>query len=249
MNENQVTIADIENFLNQLASNKDWLYLIMPASIGDIIYTGGLSYAVQKRKGKSATVFVLRDRMKNFSIQYENFAHFVYLSDMNMTILQQYFYVTGKYETDNIIYGHFKDESKGVRGWADLKYHFSDLNLHAIDRFKKDVFNIPMDTPFLLPKIAPITSENISELNQKYTLDKEKTIILFPYTWTIKPPDPSFWVVMAQELKKKNYIVYTNVDGFSAREKAIAGTNPIVTNFREMYYISDKIKCFVGMRQ
>ncbi len=121
-----------------------------------------------------------------------------------------------------------------------------DESLHLIDRYKQDVFKIPMDTPYQKPIVPPISEENIAELHKRYFLDKDLTIILVPYTHSTKQLDMKFWIFLSMVLTEKGYRVYTNVDGFS--ESPIAGTNPISTNFRELYYITDKVKCFIGSR-
>ena len=121
-----------------------------------------------------------------------------------------------------------------------------DSNLHLIDRYKKDVFNIPIDTPYIKPIVPKISEKNIDTLNEKYVLDKNKTIILIPYVHSTKQLDISFWEILAQILTSNGDIVYTNVDGIS--EKPIAGTKSITTTFPELNYISDKVKCFIGSR-
>ena len=103
-----------------------------------------------------------------------------------------------------------------------------------------------MDTPYEKPIVEEISEENIAALHKNYILDKDRTIILIPYTHSTKPLDMRFWMFLAMVLSEKKYHVYTNVDGFS--ESPIPGTNPISTNFRELYYISDKIKGVVGSR-
>lgn len=79
-------------------------------------------------------------------------------------------------------------------------------------------------------------------------MDKERTIILAPYTNSVETLQESFWVNLVQRLKQKNkdYIFYTNVA--SPQEKVIPGTAPIVTTFPELIYLAEKVNCFIGMR-
>ena len=183
----------VKNFLDELTANKDLLYIIQPCSIGDVICAGGLAHAVQKRKNKKATVMVLFDRMKNLGITYPNLADMIFLPNDVMEALRAYFYTTRDYEGDNYIYGHFQVRENG-------SYVFSDETLHVIDRYKKDVFNIPMDTEFIPPVVPAISEQNIADLNSKYILDK-RTVILSPHVHTVRPLDARFWEVLARELQ------------------------------------------------
>ena len=236
--QRQITFDDVKNFIKQITPNQDWLYIFLPYSLGDFFNVGSLSLAVQKRKNKSATVLIVNERLKNLGVTYENVANIIFLPPHIMAFVREYICATGDYEGDNYIYGHFRHLREGVYDW--------DESLNLLDRYKKDVFKIPMDTPYAKPVVPPLTDENIAELHEKYILDKDRTIILAPYAHTTKPLDIRFWMFLAMIFTTKGYHVYTNVDGFS--EQPIPGTEPISTNFRELYYISDKVKCFIGSR-
>ena len=233
----QIQFNNIKNFFNRITTNPDFLYIIQSASIGDFIYAGGLSHAVQQRKNKIATVLVVLERMKNLGITYKNLAGIVYLPKFMSGITETYFYSTGDYEGDNYIYGHFHNEGNG---------YVADENLNLIDQYKKNIFNIPLDTEFIPPMVPLISRENIAELHAKYILDKSRTIVIFPHAHTLKLSVMNFWEVLSAQLKARGYIVYTNTDGMS--EKPVAGTESITTNFRELFYISDKVKCLIGTR-
>lgn len=234
----QIFIDQVKNFIEQTAARKDWLYIFQPCSIGDFFYTGGLSQAVQERKNKSATVLVVKERMKNLHVTYKNFAQILYLSNDTMTAVQNYFYLTGNYEADNYIYGHLKMSAKGSYIW--------DETIHLIDRYKKNVFSIPLNTPYVPPIVEKISAEDEQELEKRYTLDKDRTIIISPYVHSTKQLDMSFWENLVIHLKQRGCVVYTNTDGFS--EQPVAGTEPITTTFPQLFFVSSKIKCFIGSR-
>ncbi len=96
-----------------------------------------------------------------------------------------------------------------------------DDNLNFVDRYKKNVFEIPLDTPLMTPIIAAVTDENISNLYQKYILNKERTIILCPYANSLQNLDINFWIFLVRILRDKNYIVYTNVAENKSRLKEL----------------------------
>ena len=70
----------VENLLEQLTSNKNYLYIFQPFGLADILCSGGLSYAAQAKKNKSSTVLILNENVKNFGIAYENVANISYIS-------------------------------------------------------------------------------------------------------------------------------------------------------------------------
>ncbi len=177
--------------------------------------------------------------MKNLGVTYENFADIIFLPNDTMNLILHYCYATGDYEGDNYIYGHFHNSGNGFE-W--------DKSLHLIDRYKQDVFKIPMDTPYQKPIVPPISEENIAELHKNYFIDKDKTIVITPYTYSSKPLDMRFWMFLVMVLTEKGYRCYTSVNKAVEQEKPILGTEPMTINFRELYYISDKVKCFVGSR-
>lgn len=240
--QRQITLDDVKNLIQQITPNQDWLYIFLPYSVGDFFNVGGLSHAVQKKKNKSATVLIAKDRLKNLGVTYANFADIIFLPAEIMSLISSYILTTGEYEGDNYIYGHFhlKPGGRGEYKW--------DLSLNLIDKYKKDVFKIPMDTPCVKPIVPPLTDENIAELHEKYFIDKDKTIVITPYAYSTKPLDMRFWMFLVMVLTEKGYRCYTSVNKDAAHEQPILGTEAMTINFREMHYISDKVKCFVGSR-
>ena len=68
----ELPMEEMRTFFYEITENPEWLYLFAPYSIGDFLIAGGLSYAVQAKKNKSATVLIAQDRMKNLDVSYEN---------------------------------------------------------------------------------------------------------------------------------------------------------------------------------
>ena len=122
---------------------------------------------------------------------------------------------TENYEGYNYLYAN-------IRKHNDEYIWDEDLNM--LDRLKKDALKIPLDTPFNYPIIDEISADNATALQEKYILDKERTIILLPHAITFQNLTLEFWEEVAQRLKEKNYIVYTNVAG---DEKPVKGTEPL----------------------
>lgn len=233
----QEIYESVGGFLKKISEDKDRLYLFSLRGIGDFLIAGGLSYAVQKRKNKKSTVLVISDKKYDLRVLFPNVTGFIKLSGDDIPKFTAYFEWTANYEGDNYICASFQKHND---------QYLWDENLNMLDRFKKDALKIPIDTPFVYPIIDEISAESAAEINEQYILDKERTIILLSYANSFKKTlNKEFWLKMAQRLKEKNYIVYTNVAG---EEQPIEGTEPFKVSFNELYYVTDKVKCFIGLR-
>ena len=237
----ETLFAQTENFIKQISTDKDYLYLFCSKGIGDFLITAGLSHSVEEKMGKKATVLIVQEKIKRLGVIFPNIANMIAYPTEFMCATTGWFHETQNYVIDNLIYANFHYKGKNPI-WNE--------KLNIIDRFKENVLEIPLDTPFWSPIVINAKPEEINALHKKYILNKEKTVILVPYAVTYreltKQTSESFWKDMAARLKAKGYIVYTNVNGLE--EKPVEGTEPITTTFSELYYISDKVKCFVGIR-
>ena len=240
-NLKDILFEQTEEFIKEFSTNKDYLYLFCPKGIGDYLLVAGLSHALEEKLNKKATVMIVQEKIKRLGVIFPNIAELVSYPTDFIGSTTNWFHETQKYVIDNFIYANFHYKGKEPI-WNE--------KLNIIDRFKENALDIPLDTPFWSPIVIPADEETVAALNKKYTLDKERTIILAPYAVTYyeltKQTNESFWKDMAARLKDKGYIVYTNVNGIS--EKPIEGTESITTTFSELYYVSDKVKCFVGIR-
>lgn len=240
------SLAVARDFLRYTMSDKDTLYVFLPFSIGDFLIVGGLCHALLKKKRKKACVMILNNRFENSgSINFVGVKEIRYMSRLLIDFIRIYIYATREYETDNFIYGHFH-----------MRQHFENWNgglmwnenLSLVNRYKENVFGLPLDTELLPPIIDPPTDYQKQRLHNNYILDKERTIILAPYATSIANLEEAFWAVLVSELtrKNKNYVIYTNVA--APHEKVIPGTAPIITTFPELFYLAEKVKCFIGLR-
>lgn len=175
----EIPREEIKNFLDEITSNQNWLYMFIPCSIGDFLIASGLSYAVQARKNKSATVLIAQERMKNLAVTYENVAGTIFLPMDLLKATDTLIRGTESYERDNFIYGNFHMD--------DLQAY--DNVLTAVDKYKRYVLDLPIETPLAYPIVKNLDDENISNLRTKYFLDRRRTIILLPYAKTLNNLD------------------------------------------------------------
>ena len=234
--EENLSEEEEKQYLEQIAPNKNYLYILQPFGLADILCAGGFSYAAQAKKNKRATVLILNEYYKNFGIAYENVANVVYMPAQLLLSAAKYLEKKELYEVDNFIYGYLNPLKSKNFTVAD--------GLNFIDYYRQKVFDIPIDTPLHPPIIAP-PAENVKESwNMRYTFDKERTIILAA---SINPKNEvkiKFWENIVNRLKEKNYIVYSLIENFS--DMSVANTRPILANSGELSYIANNVKCFIG---
>lgn len=231
-------LALLQPLLRHLTPDKDILYVICPLNIGDFLINGELCHALLKRKRKKACVIIERDRFISSGLNFVGVMEVQYIPQVIMDLVRQYIYATHEYEADNYVYGHFHVGQDG--------YLLFNYDLSFVDRYKENVFRLPLDTELIPPIISPLTDSQKAFLNETYVLDSERTIILAPYANTYANLEESLWIKLVAELNKKNkdYVFYTNVA--APNEKPVPGTAPMFTTFPELIYLAKKVKCFIG---
>jgi len=101
------------------------------------------------------------------------------------------------------------------------------------------ILNMPL-TPISLHDLASIPVKKIEHFEQL----KHRICILNPYSYSMYTPK-SLFDVLASELRKCNFIVYTNVVG---EQKEIEGTIPLRCDLQELYSIAKEIPLIVSLR-
>ena len=230
-----------QQLFQYITRDKNILYVFCNASIGDFLIVGGLCHALLKKKRKQTCSLILNERyIKNADlINFVGVTEIIYFPPLLDSLIDGYVHATRQYETDNYIHGYFKKDQNGL---------IQNENLSFVDRYKENVFGLPLDTEVLPPLITPLSDYQKQRLHEAYVLDKERTIILAPHSLTAAIFEEAFWLKLISELKQKNkdYIFYTNVA--YPHEKVISGTAPIVTTFPELIYLAEKVNCFIGLR-
>ena len=234
----EITTEEAKLFLERITPNKNYLYIFQPSGLADILCVGGLSYAVQRQKNKSATVLIVNEGAKNFGINYKNVAKISYIEPQILNAIRKYLDDNDIHETDNLIYGYFDT-------YKPENFTVSE-GLNLLDYYRKKVFHLPESTPCRPPIITPLSADEISYWNKQYTFDKERTIILSIYFNSKNSAEIKFWGDVIQRLQEKNYIVYQYAENFF--DPSIPNVKKILANFSELSYMAKNVKCFIGSR-
>ena len=233
--------ADIgKNLLEKISvDNLDHLCMFCPGAMGDLVTAVKLSYALQNRIGKSKTCLIIAERFSSAGNFCENVQKVIKMSDADFTKIIFYVFMKQKQFSDNWAMGFL----------VDNKYSASPsllIELSLGNNFKR-AFNLPMDT-----KPSPIIMQNLSDsslenLLQKYKIDSDRAVILFPYANSVHIPGctPEFWSDLVGKLKSMNFEIYTNC---APNQQALDGTVKLDVNLQEIFYLSEKVRYCIGIR-
>ena len=101
------------------------------------------------------------------------------------------------------------------------------------------ILGVPL-TPISLHNLPVVPIKSIADFEK----NKDKICIINPYSYSMYTSLPLF-EKLAKELKKKGYVVYTNV---VKGQKVVEGTFELNCDLRELYSISKQIPLIVSLR-
>ena len=167
VNSHQVNIEEFFHHTIKALSEPNSLLIIMQASIGDFIANGCLAHA-QKKKYNKELILVVQDRLSGLKVKFDGISKIKYIPFRVMYPLVLYILNTGRYEDINegYVFGHFKVDIK-----IAIDHYLYDKELNFFDRYKKNVFDLPLNTKIHNPIIEDINDEDKSRLNKQYFLN------------------------------------------------------------------------------
>ena len=130
--------------------------------------------------------------------------------------------------------------------WCGILENFRNINnLHFIDLYMANVFHLDSINDRQLPYFD-YNSKQIDEIFKENKLKENNTVILSPYVNTLPPLPWWVWVNLAEKIKKRGYVVCTNIGG--PQELPINGTIPLQFGFDISVPLLEKCGYFVGIR-
>lgn len=122
-------------------------------------------------------------------------------------------------------------------------------NINFMDHFRYGIFELPEGSK---PEVPSATRNNaksqeyVTQLFLENGLEKEKTVILFPYAKTAAKIDDDFWIQLTKKLQNLGYTVCTNSGGDG--ELAIPGTKELFFDIRYALETVEAAGTVVGLR-
>ena len=235
-------INDGEKLLKKYTENDKYYYVLIDKGIGDTVIVASYAYYLKKKYNKDIAFIVLPSHLDVVK-QFDYIKKIITCPKIDFDKMIMYVSSSDEYETNTYKYAFFnmKISKNGVRNWSSTNW---DKKIILSDRYKKFVFNIPIDTKRYLIK----TNNNIEnkEIIKKYSINK-KSIVIVPYAYTVVNLKTEFWEELVNILIKKGYTVYTNI-GNPKKEEAINNTISLNISLDELIKISKNIKYFISLR-
>ena len=231
--------GDIEIYDNCLCSvgkyqlRRDVLYICCPAGIGDTLYVAAYAKVLKEKYNREKVCLVLKDNQACISDFFDDVDEVIASFDM-VWYLENFSITTQVWSLDNYIYAHFK-KTRGQFFTAEY-FDFQDNNM--LELYKRVILDIPYES--MLSKLVVKKSEMLTKQFGK------KDIILMPYANTAPMLSMDFWDMLADQLIKKGYSLYTNVNGIS--EYIVTNTEAISENIYDMVALAEEARCVVALR-
>lgn len=224
--------------LKKIVSRKldEDLVIILSNSLGDQIY--GLAYVDEiKLKNPNKSIVVISSKkfsyfLKNYvgidKLLYKEDLDFLTNDEIDSYICSSYASEKGlKYDIYNATVAFYKKCYNANN--PDLLYQLRS-HVFNIDEERKDDITYPI-------------FDSITELSIKP--DKNKTIILNPYSNSLAGTNMLMWESIANKLNTKGYDLYTNAYG---DQKTISGTKRLDCKMDEIFAICKHIKAVISIR-
>lgn len=242
LNDRIYTLGDMEGFLKieGVDLRQDTFYIVCPYGIGDTLYAASLAESFKRYRPAAKKICLI---VKSGHYQIPDWFDAVdekIISDELVRVLNVFCILTGIWELNNFLYGHFHKDDKGVLLPEYYEYEGNTLP----QKYRKLVFHLPADCMLEEPKIVP-ADELLGELIEKYKFG-EQSIILMPYAYSIELVSADFWEETARLLKDMGYEVFTNVKDDS--ELPIRGTNRLCADVATMAAICERCRMVIALR-
>lgn len=114
--------------------------------------------------------------------------------------------------------------------------------------YKKSVLGIKSDEfmKFENPMLPKVSKQDIHNIFNSNGLKEGKTVLLAPYTQSLKSFSDEVWIKIAAALQGNGFSVCTNC--VSEKEKPVKGTMPIKLDFNEITAFIETAGIFIGAR-
>lgn len=236
------TLGDVEGFLEitGMELRRDTFYILCPYGIGDTLYVASLVESFKRYRSLSERVCLIIKRGHDQIPDWFDAVDEKIVSDELVKMLDVFCILTGTWELNNFLYGHFRKSTEG-----EFSPEFSECEANTLpQKYRKLVFHLPVDCMLEEPKIAP-QEELLGELIGKYNFG-ERTVILMPHAYSIELVSAGFWEEIARLLRDLGYEVFTNVKDDS--ELPVRGTTRLCADMATMAALCERCRLVIALR-
>lgn len=216
----------------------DEILVIMPQYIGDVCYA--MAYMrtfVEKNKKEGKKVrLLLNEKRKDLLDMYHYQYEVIWLKN-NSLELNRLQWILQRRSCIKLA------QKKGIYSTVPLFY--IKINGKAerdgLDILKNDLLCLPGMPTIDFPNVPVIPISSISN----FEIDKYRIVVINPYSNSVRGFDLCIFEKIADNLKRRGYLVFTNV---ITGQKPIAGTLALNCSLIELYNICMHIPLFVSVR-
>lgn len=216
------------------------LYVVCPYGIGDTLYVASLIEDLKKRRHIQHKICLIVKQGHSQIPDWFGAVDEKIVSDKMVKALNEFSILTGTWELNNYLYGHFRKNKRG-----ELLPEYTECEVkNMVYRYKKLVFHLPVDCQIKKPDII-FRRDLLEFVIKKYEIGKQ-TIILMPYAYSMELASEDFWETLAEILIKYGYQVFTNTK--DNKEFPIKGTKRLCADIATMAMLCEKCKLVISLR-
>lgn len=145
---------------------------------------------------------------------------------------------------------HFK-EFHLLLYWRTFPFHFSIARMLEkftfLDSFHYWIFNNEIEYSQLDSPVFKDSSPELIEKYEKMGVKKGRSVILSPYAYSVKKTNPEFWQIIIDELVKRNYKVFINIDK-ALEVNCFTNCEEIFFPYNEAKALLEYAGCFLAIR-
>lgn len=242
MGNNVYTLGEVDGFLEMegIELRRDVYYIVCPYGIGDTLYVASLIESFKRYRSMTQKVWLVVKKGHGQMPDWFDAVDEKLISDELVKVLNIFCVLTGTWELNNFLYGHFRKNDK----WVLLPEFAECEEKSLLYRYRKLVFHLPEDCLPEEPKIFP-QGELLDSLIKKYRIGGQ-SVILMPYAYSIERLSADFWEEIARLLHDTGHEVFTNVKDDS--EPPIRGTTGLCADIATMAALCEKCGLVIALR-
>ncbi len=204
-------------------TDKDALKIVYPGGIGDTIQAMRLTEEFLRINQVKKVIVIVKEAQQDIPDWYSLKAEKIVLSAADMRGLSLYILISHKFDQDQIYYAYHRRDRLGraIRGG------------NLSETYSNSVMYVPEEKA-VVPEIPFVECKEYMD-----------TVLLAPYSYSMKDVPLSFYQKLAHELADRGYTVYTNVH---RAEKPLDRTTPLYLTLSELMRSAPNFRLIISSR-